>query len=175
MALGVIFGLSCSLMLKHSRVSHFPEIESCLVLLIAYTSYFFSNALTMSGRQFDLDPPVSYHSTWFHILIPSLVGIVSLLFCGITLKHYAYHNMSRRTQRTTKYMFTTLSSLCENFIFIYLGLSLFTQTQLVYKPIFILVSAVRLSSRPEIFHPHVQNLNLFSNLIDFGRSSWRFA
>ncbi|EGG03064.1 uncharacterized protein MELLADRAFT_117394 [Melampsora larici-populina 98AG31] len=117
MALGVVFGLSCSLMLKHSRVSHFPEIESCLVLLIAYTSYFFSNALTMSG-------------------------IVSLLFCGITLKHYAYHNMSRRTQRTTKYMFTTLSSLCENFIFIYLGLSLFTQTQLVYKPIFIIVSAL---------------------------------
>ncbi|KAG0141039.1 hypothetical protein CROQUDRAFT_664372 [Cronartium quercuum f. sp. fusiforme G11] len=117
MALGVVFGLSCSLMLKHSRVSQFPEIESCLVLLIAYTSYFFSNALTMSG-------------------------IVSLLFCGITLKHYAYHNMSRRTQRTTKYMFTTLSSLCENFIFIYLGLSLFTQTQLVYKPIFILVSAL---------------------------------
>ncbi|KAH9821316.1 Sodium/hydrogen exchanger family-domain-containing protein [Melampsora americana] len=117
MALGVVFGLTCSLMLKHSRVSHFPEIESCLVLLIAYTSYFFSNALTMSG-------------------------IVSLLFCGITLKHYAYHNMSRRTQRTTKYMFTTLSSLCENFIFIYLGLSLFTQTQLVYKPIFIIVSAL---------------------------------
>ncbi|PLW33694.1 hypothetical protein PCASD_10307 [Puccinia coronata f. sp. avenae] len=117
MALGVVFGLTCSLMLKHSRVSQFPEIESCLVLLIAYTSYFFSNASTMSG-------------------------IVSLLFCGITLKHYAYHNMSRRTQRTTKYMFTTLSSLCENFIFIYLGLSLFTQTQLVYKPIFIFVSAL---------------------------------
>ncbi|KAA1104122.1 monovalent cation:H+ antiporter, CPA1 (nhx1) [Puccinia graminis f. sp. tritici] len=117
MALGVVFGLTCSLMLKHSRVSQFPEIESCLVLLIAYTSYFFSNASTMSG-------------------------IVSLLFCGITLKHYAYHNMSRRTQRTTKYMFTTLSSLCENFIFIYLGLSLFTQTQLVYKPIFIFISAL---------------------------------
>lgn len=71
-----------------------------------------------------------------------LEGIVSLLFCGITLKHYAYHNMSHRAQRTTKYLFGILAQLSENFIFIYLGLSLFTQTQLVYKPMFILVTAV---------------------------------
>lgn len=69
-------------------------------------------------------------------------GIVSLLFCGITLKHYAYHNMSKRAQRTSKYMFATLAQLSENFIFIYLGLSLFTQTDLVYKPVFIIVTTV---------------------------------
>lgn len=72
----------------------------------------------------------------------STTGIVSLLFCGITLKHYAYHNMSHRTQRTSRYMFGMLAQLSENFIFIYLGLSLFTATQLVYKPMFILVTAV---------------------------------
>lgn len=86
MALGICFGLGCSLMLKHSRLSYYPTLESCLVLLIAYTSYFFSNSVTMSG-------------------------IVSLLFCGITLKHYAYHNMSRRTQKTTKYSFQTLANV----------------------------------------------------------------
>ncbi|GAA5942998.1 bifunctional K:H/Na:H antiporter NHX1 [Sporobolomyces koalae] len=117
MALGVMFGLACSLMLKHSELGRFTEIEACLVLLIAYTSYFFSNALTMSG-------------------------IVSLLFCGITLKHYAYHNMSHRTQRTTRYMFGTLAQLSENFIFIYLGLSLFTMEELVYKPMFIIVTGI---------------------------------
>ena len=115
MLLGVCFGLGCSLLLKHSRLSSYPQLESCLVALIAYTSYFFSNGVTMSG-------------------------IVSLLFCGITLKHYAYHNMSRRTQRTTRYTFQTLASLSENFIFIYLGLSLFTQEILVYKPLFIIVT-----------------------------------
>ncbi len=86
MALGVVFGLGCSLMLKHSRLARYPQLEACLVLLIAYTSYFFSNSVTMSG-------------------------IVSLLFCGITLKHYAYHNMSLRTQRTTKYIFQTLANV----------------------------------------------------------------
>lgn len=52
--------------------------------------------------------------------------------------------MSKRAQRTSKYMFATLAQLCENFIFIYLGLSLFTQTDLVYKPLFILVTTVRI-------------------------------
>lgn len=117
MALGVTFGLCCSLGLKHSSLAMYPHIESCLVALVAYTSYFFSNGISMSG-------------------------IVSLLFCGVTLKHYAYHTMSKRTQRTTKYMFAVLAQLSENFIFIYLGLNLFTQDVQVFKPLFILVSAI---------------------------------
>ncbi|KZO92462.1 sodium/hydrogen exchanger [Calocera viscosa TUFC12733] len=117
MFLGVSAGLGCSLMLKHSSLHRYPGIESCLVALVAYTSYFLSNGLSMSG-------------------------IVSLLFCGITLKHYAYHTMSKRTQRTTKYMFQVLAQLSENFIFIYLGLNLFTQDIQVFKPLFIVVSAI---------------------------------
>ncbi|KAL6302586.1 sodium/hydrogen exchanger [Sparassis latifolia] len=123
MALGVVFGLGMSLLLKHSSLNLYPSIESCLVALSAYTCYFFSNGLSMSG-------------------------IVSLLFCGITLKHYAYHTMSRRTQRATKYIFSTLAQLSENFIFIYLGLSLFTSapssekvTNYV-KPLFITITTV---------------------------------
>ena len=123
MALGVAFGLAMSLVLKHSSLAKYPSIESCLVALCAYTCYFFSNGLSMSG-------------------------IVSLLFCGITLKHYAYHTMSRRTQRATKYIFGTLSQLSENFIFIYLGLSLFTspppgeKVTSYVKPLFIAVTTV---------------------------------
>lgn len=71
-----------------------------------------------------------------------LTGIVSLLFCGITLKHYAYYNMSRRTQLTTKYLFQVLAQLSENFIFIYLGLSLFTDDALTFKPLFIIMTTV---------------------------------
>ncbi|TFK71185.1 sodium/hydrogen exchanger [Pluteus cervinus] len=123
MALGVAFGLGMSLLLKHSSLNYYPSIETCLVALCAYTCYFFSTGLTMSG-------------------------IVSLLFCGITLKHYAYHTMSRRTQRATKYIFSTLAQLSENFIFIYLGLSLFTSapvSEAVFnyvKPVFITITLV---------------------------------
>ena len=67
---------------------------------------------------------------------------MSLLFCGITLKHYAYYNMSRRSQLTTKYVFQVLAQLTENFIFIYLGLTLFTEKTLVFKPLFILITVL---------------------------------
>jgi sodium/hydrogen exchanger-like protein 6/7 len=123
MALGVAFGLAMSLVLKHSSLAVYPSIESCLVALCAYTCYFFSNGLSMSG-------------------------IVSLLFCGITLKHYAYHTMSVRTQRATKYLFGTLAKLSENFIFIYLGMSLFTsppsgeKVTSYVKPLFIAITTV---------------------------------
>jgi len=50
--------------------------------------------------------------------------------------------MSRRTQLTTKFVFSLMSQLSENFIFIYLGLSLFTSTGLEYKPLFILVTII---------------------------------
>jgi sodium/hydrogen exchanger-like protein 6/7 len=100
-------------------------------------------------------------------------GIVSLLFCGITLKHYAYHTMSRRTQRATKYIFSTLAQLSENFIFVYLGLSLFTSpptservTNYV-KPLFITITTVAviftryasvfpLSEAINFFHRHAR-------------------
>lgn len=58
------------------------------------------------------------------------------------MKHYAYYNMSRRTQLTTKYLFSVLAQLSENFIFIYLGLSLFTDDTLTWRPLFILITLV---------------------------------
>ncbi|GAV28717.1 sodium/hydrogen exchanger [Pichia membranifaciens] len=113
--IGLVMGVLIALVLKHSHIRRYPQIETCLVLLFAYESYFFSNGCHMSG-------------------------IVSLLFCGITMKHYAYYNMSRRTQIATKYIFQLLAQLSENFIFIYLGLSLFTEVELVFKPLLIIVT-----------------------------------
>ncbi|KAH9931608.1 sodium/hydrogen exchanger [Epithele typhae] len=143
MALGVVFGLAMSLLLKHSSLSLYPSIETCLVALCAYMCYFFSNGISKSG-------------------------IVSLLFCGITLKHYAYHTMSRRTQRATKYIFSTLAQLSENFIFIYLGLSLFTsppssaKVTSYVKPLFIIVTTVAVVfTRYAAVFPLSEMINLF--------------
>ena len=152
MALGVCFGLGMSLLLKHSSLHLYPAIESCLTTLCAYTCYFFSNGLSMSG-------------------------IVSLLFCGITLKHYAYHTMSHKTQRATKYLFSILARLSENFIFIYLGIALFTSAPIsepvtsYVKPLFITISTVAvvftryaavfpLSEAINLFHKHARGQRL---------------
>jgi sodium/hydrogen exchanger-like protein 6/7 len=50
--------------------------------------------------------------------------------------------MSRRTQLTTKYFFQVTAQLSENFIFIYLGLALFTEKNLVYQPLLIIVTVL---------------------------------
>lgn len=95
-------------------------------------------------------------------------GIVSLLFCGITLKHYAYHTMSRRTQRASKYIFSTLAQLSENFIFIYLGMSLFTSAPVsapvfsYVRPVFILISLIAVVfTRYAAVFPLSEAINLF--------------
>lgn len=77
--------------------------------------------------------------------------------------------MSRRTQRTTKYIFSTLAQLSENFIFIYLGLSLFTSppsservTNYV-KPLFIAVTTVAvIFTRYAAVFPLSEAINLFT-------------
>ncbi|KFA67499.1 hypothetical protein S40285_00178 [Stachybotrys chlorohalonatus IBT 40285] len=113
--IGVVVGVATALLLKLTYVRRLPKIESCLIVLIAYATYFFSHGIHLSG-------------------------IVSLLFCGITLKHYAYFNMSRRTQLTTKFIFQVMSQLSENFIFIYLGLALFTDNALQFQPPLIIIT-----------------------------------
>lgn len=50
--IGLVMGLAMALMLKHSQLRLFPQIETCLIALMAYGSYFFSNALRMSGTPF---------------------------------------------------------------------------------------------------------------------------
>lgn len=47
--IGVAIGIGTTLLLKFTHVRRFPKIESCLVILIAYASYFFSNGIGMSG------------------------------------------------------------------------------------------------------------------------------
>lgn len=47
--LGLLIGLGASLLLKLTHVRRDPKIESCLIFLIAYASYFFANAVHMSG------------------------------------------------------------------------------------------------------------------------------
>jgi solute carrier family 9 (sodium/hydrogen exchanger), member 6/7 len=49
--IGVLVGIATALMLKHTYIRRFPRIESCLILLVAYASYLFSNGCHMSGNE----------------------------------------------------------------------------------------------------------------------------
>jgi solute carrier family 9 (sodium/hydrogen exchanger), member 6/7 len=50
LVIGVVVGIGTALVLKYTHVRRFPKIESCLIVLIAYASYFFSNGVHMSGK-----------------------------------------------------------------------------------------------------------------------------
>lgn len=52
--IGVLVGIGTALVLKYTFVRRFPKIESCLIVLIAYASYFFSNGIHMSGKFFHI-------------------------------------------------------------------------------------------------------------------------
>ena len=57
--------------------------------------------------------------------ILSCSGIVSILFCGITMSHYTYNNLSEDAQNFTRKMYKFLALLAETFVFVYLGFSWF--------------------------------------------------
>lgn len=48
--IGAGVGILAALVLKHTYLRRYPKIESCLVILVAYATYFFSQAIHMSGR-----------------------------------------------------------------------------------------------------------------------------
>ncbi|KAJ2451525.1 monovalent cation:H+ antiporter, CPA1 (nhx1) [Coemansia sp. RSA 2336] len=117
LGLGVALGVGLALLCKHLQLYNYPSIEAALALLVPYQAYLLSNSLELSG-------------------------IVSLLFCAATMRQYAYRSLSVRSQRTTRYLFHLLSGLAENFVFIYLGISLFTSTEAVFRPVFVVYVTV---------------------------------
>lgn len=101
--IGVVTGLSCSYLCKHTALKQYPEYEISLLFLFAYGSYSLSEAANFSG-------------------------IMSLFFCGIFLSHYNSHNLSATSQVTAHNIFKSLAVLSEYFVFLYIGMGLFTGT-----------------------------------------------
>ena len=70
-------------------------------------------------------------------------GIVSLLFCGITMAHYSTANMSQSAIQTTKSIFSVTAFMADNFVFTYMGTTIFARTDFSYKPLYIFFAFVR--------------------------------
>eukprot|EP00981_Chlorochromonas_danica_P006713 scaffold1463_cov189-Ochromonas_danica.AAC.8 len=99
--MGVFIGLVCSYLCKHTQLRAYPEYEISLLFLFAYGSYAFSEALNLSG-------------------------ILSLFFNGVVLSHYNSYNLSPISQVTAHNIFKSLATLAESFVYLYIGMGIFT-------------------------------------------------
>jgi len=99
MIIGIVVALIASLVFKNINF-HNPIAELVLLIIFALISYTIADGIKQSG-------------------------IVSILFCGIAMSHYAYNCLSPEAKLLSKKMFQVLGNLSENFVFIYLGLAIF--------------------------------------------------
>eukprot|EP01103_Thecamoeba_quadrilineata_P014597 TRINITY_DN4393_c0_g1_i1.p1 TRINITY_DN4393_c0_g1~~TRINITY_DN4393_c0_g1_i1.p1 ORF type:complete len:502 (+),score=49.85 TRINITY_DN4393_c0_g1_i1:45-1508(+) len=104
LAIGVVVGLFCSLTFKYFDFWKYPSLEMSIILVMSYATYMICEACGLSG-------------------------IVSILFCGILMRHYVYQNVSSISQVISENLFEMISMISETFIFLYLGLSIFSFKQ----------------------------------------------
>ncbi|XP_063719766.1 sodium/hydrogen exchanger 9-like isoform X2 [Symsagittifera roscoffensis] len=117
-ALGVLIGVITAFLTKFMRSLHqHPMIETSLFLILSHCSYLIAESV-------------------------GFTGIVSLLFCGVTQAHYTYYNLSLESRRQTKQLFEFLSFLSENFIFLYMGITVFSFPSHQWNYMFILGALV---------------------------------
>ena len=118
---GSMIGILNALLTKFTQLKDFPLLETSLFVLMSFSSYLLAEAFSCSG-------------------------IVAILFCGIFQAHYTFHNLSKESQIRTKQFFEILNFLSENFIFSYLGVSMFTFMKHRFNFIFIFGSFVGIAA-----------------------------
>lgn len=107
--LGLVIGLLSAVISKRmTSIKGHVVKEVFLIILIGYLSYIIGEALELSA-------------------------IMSLFVCGVTMSHYTFHNVSKEAQAGSVVSINTLGHATEAFLFIYLGLGIFTIDQETFQ------------------------------------------
>ncbi|XP_062524609.1 sodium/hydrogen exchanger 7 isoform X22 [Bombyx mori] len=114
---GALMGCLTALISKFTHVRDWPLLESALFVLMSYAAFLIAE-------------------------VCELTGVVAVLFCGICQAHYTYNNLSSDSRNRTKQLFELLNFLAENFIFTYIGVSMFTFPKHHFDPWFIIAGFI---------------------------------
>uniref|UniRef100_A0AAQ5YCT5 Sodium/hydrogen exchanger n=1 Tax=Amphiprion ocellaris TaxID=80972 RepID=A0AAQ5YCT5_AMPOC len=143
-ALGVATGVMTAFISSHlllfTKLRDFPLLETALFFLMSWSTFLLAEAC-------------------------GFTGVVAVLFCGITQAHYTFNNLSPESQDRTKQLFELLNFLAENFIFSYMGLTLFSFQSHVFNPLFIIGAFVA------VFIGRAANIYPLSFLLNLGRKN----
>ncbi|CAF4025983.1 unnamed protein product [Adineta steineri] len=145
-AIGSGMGCLTALMTKFTYIRDFPLLETTLFVLMSYSTFLASEAA-------------------------GLTGIVAVLFCGIFQAHYTFNNLSKESQQRTRDLFGLFNFLAENFIFIYIGITLFTFPSHKWDMRFIILSIMAICLARVLC---VVFLSFILNLFRKNPISWRW-
>ena len=113
--IGVGNGLLCSFLLKILKTVHLSRVqETSLIIFFAFLTYLVTEMMHFSP-------------------------IISLLFCGIFMSHYAFYNLSFQAREESSIVSKILSNIAEGFVFTYLGLTSISISHDSFSFIFLLL------------------------------------
>ncbi len=118
--IGSVMGCITALLTKFTYIRQHPMLETALFILMSYSTFLASEAA-------------------------GLTGIISVLFCGVFQAHYTYNNLSTESKTQTKELFNLMNFLSENFIFIYMGVTMFTFSNHKWEISFIVWSLIAIT------------------------------
>jgi sodium/hydrogen exchanger 8 len=98
---GVLLGLTVSFMYKHTELSDYPNLETSLLFCFCYLCYSIAESIALSG-------------------------IMALFFQGIVLSHYNSYNLSPSAHVASEQIFSTIATVTETAVFLYMGMGVFT-------------------------------------------------
>jgi solute carrier family 9 (sodium/hydrogen exchanger), member 8 len=108
---GVGLGLAASAVYKHTELSAYPNLETSLLFSFCYLCYATGESLGLSG-------------------------IMALFFQGMVLSHYNSYNLSSTAHVASEQIFSTLATIAETAVFLYMGMGVFTGRFSNYDPLF---------------------------------------
>jgi len=135
--IGAFVGMSSSIIYKHAHLKDqdIEHLESAMTATFPYMAWMIAEGCGLSG-------------------------IISILACGICMAHYTYNNMSDRTQIFTRKFYKMVAMLAETFVFIYMGMAMFSIEQSFQASAIIIAIFIVLFSRTFNIYPLTALINL---------------